>query len=134
MRRAEVSSLALGLATLAACAVNGAPVGECDSANGEARPAAIVRPPTPNEVAEALTIECWSEVRRERLELWFTYPAESGCWELSKADVRESGDAIAITLWATPAPVCPSDAGREARTQIDLQGPIADRRVLDGSR
>lgn len=119
-------------AALAGCAVSGAPLTECEGSGASEREPVIVRPPAAADEVRPLTIDCWREVGRERLELWFSYPAGAGCWVLSSAVLRESADAISITLAAIPAPVCADGAGSGMLTQIELQAPVDDRAVLDG--
>lgn len=94
---------------------------------------AIVRPAAPTDEERTLAIECWNELDPERIELWFSYPSGGDCWQLSSVDLRESAEAITISLAAVPAPVCSSD-GSGVLTQIELQAPIADRVVSDASR
>jgi hypothetical protein len=130
--RAAVAVFVAAVA-LAGCEVNGAPVPECEGSGAEDREVAIVRPPASTDEERPLAIECWREVGRERIELWFSYPAGPDCWQLSSAELRESAQAISITLAAAPAPICIDDAGSGTLTQIELQAPVGDREVLDGS-
>ena len=136
MRRADprsvAASVAVAVVVLAGCRPSGEPVPECVG-EGEGRWVAIVRPGLPTEGERPLAIECWREVGPERIELWFSVPAGSECWELSAVDLRESGDAIAVSLAAVPAAVCQGDVGTEGLTQIELQAPVDDRAVLDGT-
>jgi hypothetical protein len=133
MRRAELGCAALLLAVLAGCGVSGTPVPECGGSGSEDRAVAIVRPPAATDEERPLAIECWRKLRRERIELWFSYPPGPECWQLSSIQLRESAETISVTIRAAPAPVCASDAGAEALTQIDLQAPVEHREVLDGS-
>ena len=116
---------------LAGCGVTGTPVPECEGTVSEERKLEIAAI-APHDDERGLAIECWRALGRERLELWFDYPAGSGCWDLASVTLRESADAISVTLAATSARACADDAGAGHRTQIDIQAPIDDRRVLAG--
>jgi hypothetical protein len=133
MRRADQTRAAVLVAALAGCGLGGAPVPECQGSGAEERIVAIVSPPRSTDEQRPLTIECWREIGSERIELWFSYPAGSDCWQLASAELRESAEAIAISLAATQAPVCTVDPGAETLTQIELQAPVGDREVLDAS-
>jgi hypothetical protein len=117
---------------VSACGVTGVAVPECG------------RPPAERSIVMAgvgdaggaempIAVECWRRVGAERVEVWFTEPDGADCWQLSRVDLRESADAVSITLLASPRAACAAGADAQ-RTQVDLQAPIEDRAVLDGSR
>jgi hypothetical protein len=133
MRLVEIPTAAVLAATLAGCGLSGAPVPECKGSGSGDRAVAIVRPPAQTPEERPVAIECWRGLDPERIELWFDYPAGSGCWQLSSLELRESADAISIALAATPAAVCVDDAGAGVLTQIELQAPVEERAVLDAS-
>jgi hypothetical protein len=133
MRRPDPAKAAFLVAVIAGCGVSGAPVAACAESDPGDRAVAIVRATTPGEEERPLAIDCWRELDSERIELWFSYPDGSGCWQLSSLELRESADAISISLRASPAPICTVDPGTESLTQIELQAPLGDRDVLDAS-
>ena len=131
MRRAALAAL-----LLTACAAPaGAPVAECDASwrfidshillELEGEP-------------QTVPIECIRQAGLRRLRIGFMMPAGPDCFGVSAIDVVESGDAVSVTLTVAPsddplAGVCPPEELRAA-TEIELQAPVADRALLDGSR
>jgi hypothetical protein len=117
---------------VSACGLSGAVVPGCEGGWTE-RSVVIARVGDAGEEQMPIAVECWRNAGRERIEVWFTEPAGADCWQLSRLDMRESADAVSITLLAAPRAACAAgDTAR--RTQVDLQAPIEDRSVLDGSR
>ncbi|MDQ2689060.1 MAG: hypothetical protein M3Y29_02145 [Chloroflexota bacterium] len=131
MRRA-----ALVVLLLAACASpSGAEVATCDGSwrGVESR---IVRPGGEN--AMTLAIECMRPVDDKRVRIGFLMPAGPTCYRLSEIEVVEAAEAVSFTLVASvddnpAAGACPEDETRTA-TEIDLQAPVGERALLDGSR
>ena len=121
---------------LAACASPaGAEVDECD-ASWRGVDAHIVRPG--GTEADAVPIECMRQVDDRRVRIGFRMPAGPDCHRLSAIDVVEGADSVAITLRVSRdddplAGACP-DGPAMATTEIDLQAPVEDRVLLDGSR
>jgi hypothetical protein len=132
MIRAGAIALAL---VLSACGVpTGQAVAECD-ASWRGVESVIVQP-RPGET-QTVPIECMRSIDQNRVRIGFTMPTGPTCYALSAVDVVEAADAVSITLFATAeddpnAGACPEQPGRTA-TEIDLQAPVADRRLLDGS-
>ena len=130
MRRALLILLAV-----AACAV---PSGEepliCDAQWLEID-AVIVRDAGVEE--RTVPVDCYRRVAARRVRLGFTLPPGPTCWHLSRVDLVESADAAEITLRVArhdepAAGACPEEPTRVV-TELDLQAPIGDRRILDGS-
>ena len=132
MRRAALAAL-----LLAACAAPaGTPVeAECDSTWRFIESHILVE--LDGEV-QTVPIECIRDLGRRRIRIGFTMPAGPDCFALTGIDVVESGEAVSITLVLARnedplAGACPDDEVRAA-TEIELQAPVADRVLLDGSR
>jgi hypothetical protein len=130
MRRALFAAL-----LLAACAV---PVGEDRSGCG---PEWLDIEPVVTSARGAderpVPIECMHQIANRRVRVGFTLPAGPSCYLLRRVELRESADAVSITLVAAvdddpAAGACPEEP-RRAVTEIDLAAPIDDRALLDGS-
>jgi hypothetical protein len=81
---------------------------------------------------------CMRRVDDRRVRIGFSMPPGPTCFRLVEVEVEESAAAASITLWAAPhddplAGACSEDPARTA-TEVDLQAPIGDRTLLDGSR
>lgn len=130
MRSALIAAL-----LLAGCAVpRGTPVEPCDGSWREVE--SVIVQPSGRE-AQPLPIECMRRVDENRVRIGFTMPAGPTCYALSTVAVVEAAGAVSITLYAVAvddpnAGACPEQPGRTA-TEIDLQAPVAERRLLDGS-
>jgi hypothetical protein len=86
---------------------------------------------------EVLPIECFEQIDSRRLRIGFTIPPGPACHVLHSIGLVESADAVAITLTGAVyddpnAGACP-EVARQAATELDLQAPLGDRIVLDGS-
>jgi len=83
-------------------------------------------------------IECIRRAGERRVRIGFMKPPGPSCYGLTGIEVVESGEAVSITLVVArsddpQAGACPDEAVR-ASTEIELQAPVADRLLLDGSR
>jgi hypothetical protein len=130
------SALVLAL-LLAACATPaGRSVGDCDASWRDVE-SVVVRPGSGGTKTETVPIDCMRRVDQKRVRIGFSMPPGPACYTLSGVDVVEAADAVSIALWVTAiadpaAGACPEEATRTA-TEIDLEAPVADRSLLDGS-
>jgi hypothetical protein len=130
------SALVLAL-LLAACATPaGRSVGDCDASWRDVE-SVVVRPGSGGTKTETVPIDCMRRVDQKRVRIGFSMPPGPACYTLSDVDVVEAADAVSIALWVTAiadpaAGACPEEATRTA-TEIDLEAPVADRSLLDGS-
>jgi hypothetical protein len=130
------SALVLAL-LLAACATPaGRSVGDCDASWRDVE-SVVVRPGSGGTKHETVPIDCMRRVDQKRVRIGFSMPPGPACYTLSGVDVVEAADAVSIALWVTAiadpaAGACPEEATRTA-TEIDLEAPVADRSLLDGS-
>lgn len=128
----RVAGLAL---LLAACAApTGSPVEECDGTWRDVE-SVIVSPGGGQD--GPIEIECVRQVDDNRVRIGFSMPAGPSCHRLGAVEIVESADAVSITLIATvdenpSAGACAEEPARTA-TEIDLQAPVDDRILLDGS-
>ena len=85
----------------------------------------------------AVPIACMLSIDERRILIGFEMPPGPGCFELGVIHLEESADAVAVTLLASPTAdafdSCSTEPARVV-TEIDLQAPVGDRRLLDGSR
>lgn len=86
---------------------------------------------------EVVAIDCIEPIGPHRVRVGFVLPPGPDCFVLQRVELRESADAISITLIRAVnddpnAGACPEEA-RMAMTEIDLASPVDDRRLLDGS-
>lgn len=131
MRRAALVAL-----LLVGCSVPaGAEVEVCDGTWREVE-ARIVTPGA--DRPQPVQIECMRRVGQRRVRIGFLMPPGPTCYRLSAIDVVETAEAVSITLLTgrdddPMAGACPEDAVRTT-TEIDLQAPVDDRALLDGSR
>jgi hypothetical protein len=112
----------------------GAQVPECEGIALD-RPMTRVDPLDDSARQEPVTIECWRESDRERVELWYALPPGPTCWRLTAVELRESADAVGLALTAGTADdatggACAPEPASE-RTVVELQAPLADRVILD---
>jgi len=116
----------------------------CASPVGTERPACAAEwLEVPTVVAEAggvreevVAIECIEPIGPHRVRVGFVLPPGPDCFVLQRVELRESADAISITLIRAVnddpnAGACPEEA-RMAMTEIDLASPVDDRALLDG--
>ncbi|HEX2884735.1 MAG TPA: hypothetical protein VHQ42_09190 [Candidatus Limnocylindria bacterium] len=84
-----------------------------------------------------MTLDCMRQVDDRRVRMGFTLPAGPDCWELSDYRLVESAAAVSITLFIArsddPAAGACAPERRVVATEIDLQAPVDDRTLLDGS-
>jgi hypothetical protein len=119
---------------LAACAFpTGAAVDECNTSwrGVEAQIITAAR-----DDGQEIPIACMRRVDERRISIGFEMPPGPDCYELSAIDLVESADAVAVTLSVAPVNAggaCPDEAVR-AVTEVDLQAPVGERVLLDGSR
>ena len=129
-------SAALAAVLLAACSMpTGRTVAECDATWREVD-SVIVHPEA--RATETVSIDCMRRIDEKRVRIGFDMPAGPTCYVISAVDVIEAADAVSFTLRVAAsddpaAGACPPEATRTA-TEIDLQAPVADRHLLDGSR
>jgi|SRR5919108_1344799 hypothetical protein len=145
--RRGTASAGLGILILAGCiGPGGAEVPHCDDPPLEPSPSPRALAAEPGGTDPAVVpIDCWrpvtaglprDEQESERIELQFTLPEGGTCYRLERVDLSESGEAIGVTLTISrePDPTRCDDTPTHAVTGVDLQAPIAGRRLLDGSR
>jgi hypothetical protein len=130
MRRA-----ALLVLLLAACArPSGVAVEECNTSwrGLEARIAIGA-----DDDQMPVPIACIGPVDEQRIAIGFLMPPGPDCFELAAISLAESSDAVAVTLFVSPTAnvedSCPT-VGERVVTEVDLQAPVGDRALLDGSR
>lgn len=120
---------------LAGCATpTGNAVPECDATWREVE--SVVVTPAAGD-SETIAIDCMRRIDENRVRIGFLMPPGPTCYQLSAVDVVEAADVVAITLSVVPvddplAGACSEEETRTA-TEIDLQAPVADRELLDGS-
>jgi hypothetical protein len=132
MRRSALGSLLL---LLTACvSPGGVPVEEC---NTSWRGLAAQIATGADRDRLPIQIACIWPVGEERISIGFEMPSGPDCFELAAIDLEESADAVAVTLFVAPASdvggACPTEPLRVV-TEVDLQAPVGDRAMLDGSR
>lgn len=128
------SAVLAGLLLVACSAPAGGTVDECDSSWREIE-SVIVTPG--GSAAGPVPIDCMRRVDQNRVRIGFRMPPGPTCYRLSEVRVLESADAVSITLIAArddnpTAGACPETPPRTT-TEVDLQAPVADRTLLDGS-
>ena len=94
--------------------------------------------PAADDARLSVEATCMRRVDDRRVRIGFFMPPGPTCYRLVEVEVEESADAASITLWVAPhedplAGACSEDPARTT-TEVDLQAPIGDRTVLDGSR
>ena len=131
MARAALIALLL----LAACAPpSGVAVEECNTswrgvdpqiATGETRE------------RQSVPIACMLPIDVRRVSIGFELPPGPDCYALAAIEVEESADAVAVTLEVAlldnVAGACAEEPVRTV-TEVDLQSPVGNRALLDGSR
>lgn len=130
MRRAALLAL-----LLAACAVpTGAAVEECNTSWRGLDP--LIATGATGE-RQAVPIACLLPIGERRVIIGFELPPGPDCYELAAIEIEESADAVALTLVASlmdnVGGSCSPDPVRTV-TEVDLQSPVGDRTLLDGSR
>lgn len=120
---------------LAACAVpTGVAVEECNTSWRGLDP--LIAAGASGE-RQPIPIACMLPIGERRVIIGFELPPGPDCYELAAIELEESADAVAVTLVAalmdnvggscSPEPV-------RTVTEVDLQSPVGDRTLLDGSR
>lgn len=128
-------SAALAVVLLAACATpTGDAVPDCDGTWREVE--SVIVTPAAGET-RVVSIECMRRIDQNRVRIGFEMPPGPTCFSLAAVDVVEAADAVSFTLRVAPnhdptAGACPEQATRRA-TEVDLQAPVAERQLLDGS-
>ena len=133
MRRAAL--LALLALLLAGCAVpTGEAVDECNTSWRGLDP--LIATGATGE-RQAIPISCMLPIGERRVFIGFELPPGPDCYELAAIELEESADAVALTLVASlmddVGGSCPAEPVRTV-TEVDLQSPVGDRTLLDGSR
>jgi len=136
MRKAAlVAGLPLGLLLATCAAPTGAQVEECDATWRDVDSQIVAGG---SGDVEPIAIDCIRQVDERRVRIGFTMPPGPRCYRLAAVDVVEGADAVSITLVVTPfddplAGACPDEPPRTT-TELDLQAPVRERTLLDGSR
>ena len=130
MRRAALLAL-----LLAACAApTGVAVEECNTSWRGFDP--LIATGATGE-RQAIPIACMLPIGERRVIIGFELPPGPDCYELAAIELEESADAVALTLVASlmdnVGGSCSPDPVRTI-TEVDLQSPVGDRTLLDGSR
>jgi hypothetical protein len=130
MRRAALLAL-----LLAACAVpTGVAVEECNTSWRGLDPL-IVTGATGER--QDVPIACMLPIGERRVIIGFELPPGPDCYELAAIELEESADAVALTLVASlmdnVGGSCPTEPVRTI-TEVDLQSPVGERALLDGSQ
>jgi len=121
---------------LAACAVpTGAEADVCDATWRGVESVVVAKAPGEHQ---PVAVECMRRVDERRVRIGFTMPPGPSCHRLTGVDVVEGADAVSITLLVSRvddplAGACPTEPVRTT-TEVDLQAPVDDRVLLDGSR
>ena len=128
------AALAAALLLAACAAPTGVAVDECNTSWRGLEPQ-IVRG-TAGE-PESVPIACMQRIDERRISIGFEMPPGPDCFELAAVELQESADAVAVTLFVSTIEdiggSCPEEPVRTL-TEVDLQSPVGDRTLLDGSR
>ena len=131
MHRATIA----GLLLLAACAMpNGVAVEECNT-SWRGIDTLIATGATADQ--RTIPISCIRTVDEKRISIGFEMPPGPECYELASIGLVESADAVSVTLNISGIDdIGGSCAPEPVRfvTEVDLQAPVGDRTLLDGSR
>jgi hypothetical protein len=131
MHRAAIAALLV----LAACAMpTGVAVEECNT-SWRGINALIATGKTADQ--QMIPIACMRPVDEKRISIGLEMPPGPDCYELASIELVESADAVAVTLFVSVIDdiggSCSSEPVRST-TEVDLQAPVGDRSLLDGSR
>jgi hypothetical protein len=135
MRSAAAGLALLVVVLIGGCAVaTGEPAPDCDASWREVE-SLIVTPS--GEGRRPVALDCIRQIDDRRIRIGFRLPPGPDCWILGDYDLVETADAVSVTLFVARhddpnAGACAPEA-RRATTEIDLQAPVADRTLLDGS-
>lgn len=85
-----------------------------------------------------VAIDCIAEIDDSRIRIGFRMPPGPACHRLGGIDLSETADAVSVlaTIEAFEDPLagaCPDEPIRVV-TEVELQAPVGDRALLDGSR
>jgi hypothetical protein len=131
MRRAALLALLLALA---ACTPGGTAVDECNT-SWRGLESEIATGSDDDRVAAPIV--CMRQIDDRRISIGFEMPPGPDCYELARVELDESADAVGVTLFVSlmdnVGGSCPDEPVRTV-TEVDLQSPVADRVLLDGSR
>lgn len=125
----------LALLVLAGCASpSGVEVAGCGP-DFQTATVVVTQPGGVNE--RPIPIDCMHEIEVRRIRIGFTLPGGPDCIQLTRVELSESADAVAVTLIGAinddpAAGACP-DEGTTAMTEVDLAAQVDDRVLLDGS-
>jgi hypothetical protein len=125
----------VALFLLVACATpSGAAVEECNTSWRGLDPL-IVTGATGER--QAVPIACMLPIGERRVIIGFEMPPGPDCYQLAAIELEESADAVALTLVASLVDNVGGSCSPEpirTVTEVDLQSPVGDRALLDGSR
>jgi hypothetical protein len=131
MHRAALAALLF----LAACAMpNGVAVEECNT-SWRGIDTLIATGATADQ--RTIPISCIRMVDRKRISIGFEMPPGPECYELAFIGLVESADAVSVTLNVSGIDDIGGSCSPEPVrfvTEVDLQSPVNDRTLLDGSR
>jgi hypothetical protein len=132
----RASSALVAAILLAACvAPSGSPAETCD---GTWRGIDSVVAIPDDAEAQPVPATCIRQVGDKRIRIGFSMPPGPTCYLLDAVEVVESADAVSVRLMVRtdddPASGACADRPGRVATEVDLQAPVADRRLLDGSR
>ena len=86
---------------------------------------------------QSVPIACMRRVDERRISIGFEMPPGPDCYELAAVQLVESGEAVSVTLVVSlmddVGGACPDEPTRTV-TEVDVQSPVGDRTLLDGSR
>jgi len=134
-RRAPLAATLIALLVLAGCeSPSGAQVEECDTSWRGLEPRIVTGA---SGERQSVPIACMRAIDERRISIGFEMPPGPDCYELAAVELEESADAAAVTLVVSlvdnAGGSCPTEPVRTV-TEVDLQSPVADRTLLDGSR
>ena len=131
MHRAAITALLV----LAACAMpSGDAVEECNT-SWRGIDALIATGATEDQ--QPIPIACMRPVDEKRISIGFELPPGPDCYQLASVELVESADAVAVTILVSVIDdiggSCSPEPVRSV-TEVDLQSPVGERALLDGSR
>ena len=133
---AAMHRVALVALLLVGCASpSGAALEFCGAGWSDAEPVIV----TPDDAEpEPVPIACVRRIGERRLRIGFEMPPGPDCHRLAGVEIDEGADAVAVTLLVVRVddPMAGPCAPRSltTTTEVDLQAPIGERELLDGSR
>lgn len=132
MRRAVLAALVIGMS--ACVAPVGAPVPECDPSW---EPDVVDGGGVVTGNLDTIPIDCYQVIGERRLQVGITMPPGPECYAVDFVEVIEDDEAISLearigTLNNPLGGACPSEAFVWG-VLVELNGPVADRRVLDAA-